>query len=370
MAAIRSITWATLLMSGLGVLSGCMVERPAAPVPAVSPDASRTLIGRLLPPTLRDREGWAADIYDGLALQGIDASQQNVCAVLAVVAQESGFQVNPVIPELGKIAWKEIDARAAHAGIPPLLVHGALQVASRTGRSYADRIDAARTEKDLSDIYEDFIAAVPLGNSLFEERNPIRTRGPMQVSVAFAEQYQDTRPYPFPVRAGIADELFTRRGSLYFGIAHLLAYSASYPTYLYRFADYNAGQYSSRNAAFQAAVGVVAGVAVARDGALIPRNGSAAGPGGTESALLAAAVRLDVRESEIHGALEQERTRGFEDTRLYRTVFARAEQVKGAPLPRALLPRIDLHGPKISRRLTTAWYAERVNQRFEACERR
>jgi len=30
-------------------------------------------------------------------------------------------------------------------------------------------------------------AAVPLGRTLFAESNPIRTRGPMQVNVAFAE---------------------------------------------------------------------------------------------------------------------------------------------------------------------------------------
>jgi hypothetical protein len=48
----------------------------------------------------------------------------------------------------------------------------------------------------------------------------------MQVNIAFAEQFAAARPYPYPVKWSIADEVFTRRGSLYFGTAHLLAYSA------------------------------------------------------------------------------------------------------------------------------------------------
>ena len=54
-------------------------------------------------------------------------------------------------------------------------------------------------------------------------------------------------------------------------------------------------------------------------------------------------------------------------TPLYQKVFALADKAEGRPLPRAAIPRIELHGPKIARRLTTEWYARRVDQRFQRC---
>jgi hypothetical protein len=169
------------------------------------------------------------------------------------------------------------------------------------------------------------------------------------------------------VKLSIADEVFTRRGSLYFGTAHLLAYPASYGAYVYRFADFNAGQYASRNAAFQSAVSSASGIPVTPDGALLPHDGDANDPGSTERAIRALKARLGMGDSAIHDALEQGKTADFDRTQLYQRVFALADRAAGKPLPRALIPRIRLHGPKIARSLTTEWYAHRVDQRFKGC---
>ena len=346
------------------MLSSC-ASRPPAP-PAASPAESRALIDRSLPRTITDRAGWVNDIYRAFAALELAPSRENVCAVAAVTAQESGFRVDPVVPDLGAIAWREIDRRAEHAGIPPGIVHDVLKIDSPTGQSYGERIEHARTEKELSDIFEDFTGSLPLGRALFASWNPIRTRGPMQVNVAFADRFAASHEYPYPVKVSIDEELFTRRGSLYFGIAHLLDYEAPYDQYLYRFADFNAGQYSSRNAAFQQALHTASGMPLTADGALLPHD-AAGQSGATELAVRAIATRLGLDEAAIHAALEQGRSANFERSAVYRGVFRLAEQTVHHPLPRAAIPRIELAGPKIERRLTTEWYARRVNGRYQAC---
>jgi Protein of unknown function (DUF1615) len=349
------------------LMAGCAGERQSSRPAAASPAQTRDLIESSLPGSVTDRTGWAADMYSAFNVLAVAPTPENVCAVIAVIEQESGFRVDPVIPGLAAIAWREIDDRAAHAGIPRMIVHGALELKSPNGRSYGDRIDRAKTEKELSDIYEDLIGAVPMGRTLFADRNPIRTRGPMQVHVAFAERFSAAKPYPYPVKISIADEVFTRRGGVYFGIAHLLDYRAPYDRYLYRFADFNAGQYASRNAAFQRAVSSASGIPLVADGALVPHDADANAPGATELAVRSLGPRLEAGDNAIHRTLGQARTADLEQNPVYQRVFALAELSEHRSLPRAAVPNIDLHGPKITRRLTTKWYANRVNGRFERC---
>ncbi len=362
----RSYGLAAAVVTCLGLLFGCAgtPPKPVGPTPA----QAKATIARLLPAGVTDRTGWSTDIYAAFAVQEIDPSVENICATVAILEQESGFEVDPVVPNLPKTAWAEIDRRAEHAGVPALVVHAALQIHSSDGRSYAERIDGVRTEKQLSDIFEDLIGRVPLGNRLFGGLNPIRTRGPMQVNVAFVARYAGP-PYPYPARDGIDEELFTRRGSVFFGIAHLLRYRAPYDRMLYRFADYNAGQYASRNAAFQKALTSVSGVPLVADGALIAHADDQQS-GSTELAARVIARRLGFDDGDVRRALERQRSSDFEQTKLYDQVFALADRENGRPLPRAVVPDIDLQGPKITRHLTTAWYAGRVEGRYRRCVER
>jgi uncharacterized protein DUF1615 len=359
--------WCRMWIASIALTAGaCSGERPANQPVKPNPADSRALIDRSLPRSVADRSGWVADIYAAFTALDIPPTKQNVCAVVAVTAQESGFQVDPFIPGLPAMAWGEIDKRAGHADVPVSVLHEVLRLNSPNGQSYTDRIDHAHTEKELSDIFEDFTGSIPFGRSMFASLNPIRTRGPMQVNVAFAEQFASTHHYPYPVKVSIGDELFTRRGSVYFGTAHLLAYSPPYDRFLYRFADFNAGQFASRNAAFQLAVSGASGSAITADGALLPHDPGAK-PGDTELAARALATRLDMTDGEIRSALEEGRRKEFERTRLYTAVFNLAEHAQGRPLPRAAIPRIKLEGPKLSRTLSTEWYANRVDGRFKEC---
>lgn len=365
---------ASLLLVCAALLTSCVIPPPVGrpgltQPPGVQPTSAppRVLIERALPKSVPDRADWVDDIADAFSQLKIDPTREHICAVVAVIEQESSFRVDPVVPHMGAIAWREIDSRAEHAHIPKVVVHQVLQIDSSTGKSYAERIGNARTEKELSDIFEDFTGSVPLGRSLFASWNPIRTRGPMQVNVAFADKFAEARPYPYPVKVSVEDEIFTRRGSLYFGIAHLLAYSAPYDRYLYRFADYNAGQYSSRNAAFQDAVNTASKTQLVTDGALLPHGDSADAPGDTELAVRGLSDRLNLSDAAIHSALEEARSEKFESTSLYKRVFALAERTAGHRPPPAIVPSIRLQGPKIERKLTTDWYAHRVDDRFQRC---
>jgi hypothetical protein len=168
------------------------------------------------------------------------------------------------------------------------------------------------------------------------------------------------------VRESVRREVFTRRGGLYFGTAHLLAYDAPYDQPLYRFADFNAGRLASRNAAFQNALSVASGLPVALDGDLLPRS-SGAPRGETERAAGTLSGRLGLSEPAIRRDLEKGEDAGFEKTALYERVFAYAEQLDRRTLPRAVLPRIDLQSPKFTRKLTTEWFARRVDERHRRC---
>jgi len=350
----------------LAVLAGCATRAPEPEPERRGPGEIRADLARMLPPQVSDREGWARDIAAAFVALDLEASRANLCAVVAITEQESSFSADPAVPGLARIARAEIERRARTMHLPLLLVDAALDLKSPTGKTYSQRLAAVRTEGQLSGIFEDFIGMVPMGRTLFDGLNPVRTGGPMQVSIAFAQSRAGR--YPYPVEESIRREVFTRRGGMYFGIAHLLGYPAPYDAVLYRFADFNAGWYASRNAAFQAAVSRLSGIALARDGDLLIHGSSA--PSRTELAVRALGRRLGMDDADIRRALAKGDSADFEDTALYRRVFELAGRDAGQPLPRAMVPAIVLKSPKITRHLTTAWFAERVNGRWTRCMER
>lgn len=349
------------LLSAL-VLAGCSSKKtPEAPVR--QPADVKAQIRQLLPADVSDKSAWATDIYTAFRTQNLEASASNVCAVIAVADQESNFSAEAAVSGLPKIAWGEINRRAAKLHLPAFLVRTALSIPSSNGESYAARLDKVRSEKELSDIFDDLIDMVPMGQKLFGNLNPIHTGGPMQVSIAFAEAH--AKGYPWPVEGSIRKEVFTRRGGIYFGTMHLLGYPADYSQPLYRFADFNAGWYASRNAAFQAAVARATGMDLALDGDLILYGSDKAGS--TELAVRTLAKQIDMSQREIRRDLEKGESADFSDSELWKQVFILADKMAGRKLPREMLPGIKLESPKITRNLTTAWFAKRVDGRYQQC---
>ena len=348
--------------------TGTTTPAQKATPPAMQPRKPadmKSRIARFLPRQVPDKQGWANDVVTALTTQGVTVNDHNVCTVLAVAEQEATYQADPVVPGLGKIAWKEINSRAAKLLIPEFMVRAALSINSPTGKSYAERIDKLRTEREMSEIFEDMISMLPMGKTLFGNMNPVHTGGPMQVSIAFAEA--NARSYPYPIKDSIRHEVFTRRGGIWFGTKHIFGYEAEYPDTLYRFADFNAGWYASRNAAFQAAVSRLSGKTLALDGDLIRYDSDL--PGNTELAVYTLANRVNMSKQAIHQSLKLGDTAEFAETDLYHRIFTLADKQAGKRQPRAILPGIVLKSPKITRNLTTAWFAKRVDDREQRCVR-
>jgi hypothetical protein len=350
-----------LAVAALAVLAAGCATTPPGP----APETVRRDIERRIPASVPDRAGWATDIEVALRTQDIAPTPENICAVLAVTEQESGYQADPPVANLPAIARGELERRAAALHVPKFALNAALKLASTDGRSYGERLDRVRTERELSEIYEDLTGRVPLGRKLLDGRNPVQTGGPMQVSIPFAEA--NAAGYPYAIDTSVRHEVFTRRGGLYFGIAHLLGYPTPYTRKVHRFADFNAGWYASRNAAFQQAVALASGRTLALDGDLLNPGAPMAKPGETERAVRSLSAGLGMDERTIRKQLEQGGNLGFNDTALFRRVFELAERRAGKPLPRAIIPGIRLESPKITRELDTAWFATRVNDRYRRC---
>jgi len=332
------------------------------------PDAQLAL-QRLMPARVTDASGWAGDITNALGVLRVPMSPENTCSVLAIIEQESSFQADPEVPNLPRIVMQEIEARRTRYSVPQFVVDKGLERKSRDGRSYASRINILRTESDVSRLYEDMFSELPDLAATYQPRNPINTAGAMQVNVSFAEEHARSKPYPYGHGMSVRRETFTRRGGLYFGVAMLLDYAAPYPAPLYRFADYNAGRFSSRNAAFQNAIVRVTNTPLVPDGdLLIYQDGiTTATPSLTQRALESQAARLGMSPAGIRRDLLLEKTEQFMNTPLWTRLFALADAAAGQAQPRFAMPQIAVHSPKFNRTLTTTGYATQVDGRFANC---
>ncbi len=341
------------------------LPQPQIPLQPPNIDQARALLQQLLPANIKDRNGWRNDILSAFTGLKIPYEAQYFCAAMAIIEQESSWQSDPGVANLDKIVWKEIEKRADKYHVPMLAVKLALLKPSPDGRSYKARINALKTEKQMNAVFEDMVADAGKIGLPMSMKNPIKTAGPMQVSVDFAEGHVRVWPYPYSYKGSLREEVFTRRGGLYFGIADLLQYRVNYPQMKYRFADFNAGRYSSRNAAFQAALSILAHKKMVLDGDLLTYQSNETST--TQQQLIKLAARLGMTTQAIEHDLQLEKSEAFSQAPLFKRVFALAEQQTGHALAQQVLPQIQLLSPKITRKLTTAWFAERVDGRYQRC---
>lgn len=338
-------------------LASCAHRQQGPTVPSLDERDVAALVGQ----RAVDREGWGNDIVAAIRMTEKEPTAERVCAVIAIIEQESGYQADPVVPNLPQIVMKALEAKLAPLG--PLAKPTLNAILDRDMRA---RIATLRTERDLDLLFRDTISArlpaVVSSLAGIDGLNPVTTAGAMQVQVAFARRLSGMDD------GATRELLYTRGGGVRFGTARLIGYTAGYDDIVYRFADYNAGEYASRNAAFQEQLAQVVGTTLALDGDLLDYDAAASSQ--TLKAAVVFGASHGLSERGVQHEFEQEKTLDFEETEVWRAVRAAWEQRTGTAARYARVPEVTLVSPKISRTRTTAWFAESVKRRYAACRQR
>lgn len=348
----------------------------------------RAALERHVPPHVPDRGGWANDIADAIEATGRPVTAERACAVIAVIEQESGFKEDPPVQGLPRIVREGLRSKLAALGPLAEPATAALLEAKVPGseETFGSRVDRLRSERDLDRLFRTmangyrsrlpgtFLVATALsrllGKGSLEDLNPITTAGSMQVKIAFA---RTIAAFDGLDDAQLREQLYTRAGGVRAGTEFLLGYQASYDDLAYRFADYNAGRYASRNAAFQAQVADLAGKPLALDGDLLAYD-EEGDPSETDSrslsAILAFAREEGIRNSSVRRQVRKEKERDFEETEIWERVKEAWKGKHGRNAPYAMLPNVSLDSPKMRGGRSTAWFASQVKRRYVACRAR
>ena len=390
----------SLVLVGLGLWQYPTIKQQLLPVQENTQDTTLELglsakqVANLInkaEPGVKNAFDWANDLRSALEVNRLPRSRENVCALIAIIDQESGFNANPTIPNLGELSVKAIIQKLENIPMIGHVVNGSAQALLEhyptPEKNYLNRIRQAKTERDLDMTYRDIVSTVlqskggsllrnsQLVRDLTEGLNEIDTIGSMQVAVGFAVQVEEERrrhTLTLDEVWSVRDRMYTRKGGMDYGAILLLGYESGYTQKIHRFADFNAGRYASRNAAVQAVVADLLKRKLASDGDLLT-YGSDGKPLGTisnsEQAIndVMEQYHLGLSAAKVRTDLLQEKTFDFTNTKTYQMLMQQYETVKGKPAPYAILPGIVLQSEKTSKVLTTEHFAETVNKRYQRC---
>lgn len=352
-------------------------------------------IKQLLPPRINERSAWAKDIFDITEQLDIPQTKENICSIVAVADQESNFVADPQVAGLGEKAVKEVEDRLdekfkdklgdAIGGTLAGYFQEVLKNQPSPDNNYLSQMRRVKTERQLDELYREIFsymskhyhvsaltgAAKLVGQDFAEKLNPVTTLGSMQVHIGYAKEHKRQGGNI----AALRSDLYSRYGGLYYGIHRLMMYPADYNKAIYRFADYNSGMYSSRNAAFQSMLNALTNTKLDLDGDLLlyTKDGSirsTISQSERELTSVFASNNMLVTPRQIRTDLKKEKKKDFEDTATYRAV-TKLYQEKMAKEPMyAIMPEVVISGPKLSRDYNTNWFATRVNGRYQSCMQR
>jgi hypothetical protein len=352
-------------------------------------------IKRIIPSRVNERTAWAQDIFDITEQLGIPQTKDNICSIIAVVDQESNFIADPQVAGLGEKAVKEVQDRLdekfkdklgdAIGGTVAGYFQDVLKNQPSPEDNYLSQMRRVKTERQLDELYREIFdymskhyhvsmltgAAKLVGQDFAEKLNPVTTLGSMQVHIGYAKEHKRQGGNIAELRT----DLYSQYGGLYYGIHRLMMYAANYDKAIYRFADYNSGMYSSRNAAFQSMLNDLTVAELDLDGDLLLYNKdgsirSAKSQSERELIGVFANHNILVTPRQMRTDLKKEKEKKFEDTATYRAVAKLYQEQTGKDPIYAIMPEVVISGPKLSRDYNTNWFATRVNGRYQSCMQR
>ncbi len=359
------------------------------------PTLNAEQIRKAIPPRVQNRSSWAQDIYDITDQLGIPQTKQNICSIVAVIDQESNFVTDPQVPGLGEKAVKEVQTRLDEkfkeklgdgiGGTMAGYFEEVLKTQPSPDNNYLSQMRKVTTERQLDELYREIFdymskhyhvsaltgAAKLVGQDIGEKMNPITTLGSMQVHIGYAKAHKRQGGSIAELRS----DMYTQYGGMYYGIHRLMMYPADYDKPIYRFADYNSGRYSSRNAAFQSMLNDLTEAELSLDGDLLlyDKDGSprsAKSESERELLKVFSANNVILTPRQIRADLKKEKDQDFEDTATYRAVTKLYKEKTGKEPFYAMMPEVVISGPKLSREYNTNWFASRVNGRYQTCMNR
>jgi hypothetical protein len=317
--------------------------------------------------------------------------------VLTTIQLESGVTVDPGLenPDLEALFTFHLQQlRRDNPIAGKLLNYSGLDEAMRAKLRADTRKGHVRTEADLVRYVETdlrtwlqgylqahYLLPAPVARYAAEQGlpNPVNTIGPMQVNLRKAYENARTRGEAVESEAQMRDWMLERKTAMERGIKEgvyqLWRIYRFYRRYLpadeavrYMTADYNAGEFSSRNAAFQQQVGVLTDRTLVLDGDLLAYQGGQ--PAERISNTEAAVITLlnEYAAPNIRRDLLLEKGEAFSRTRTARRVCARFRKQTGQACAVAALPAgatNDVARVKLGRDYTPANYSRAYVKRWE-----
>lgn len=352
-------------------LAACSEEKKAKNPNLLQPNQIHQLIPNHKMVEPKQKSAWVKDIHVTMKELSIPTTKKNVCQVLAVVEQESNFAANPKVPNLGKATLTAMqDKLKIYPTALQMYINKIMSDYPTPNNNYKRQMLNVQDERQLYLLQRRLVDDLTQGISKISELggvdikhfvNEIKTLGSMQVHLDYA--LENAKNPLLGSKEMALQILDNRKTGLYFGIKRL--YEVDYENPAYRFADYNSGAFSSRNAAFQHMLMKLSGQKLTLDGDLLNYRGKSQ----TKTVLIDYFSKYDDAPSslKISADLLKEKKADFEKTETYLYVVNKFKKRFPNQYRYAMMPQVELKSSKLKNPWNTEKYVRFVNERYQRC---